>query len=167
MDDSISEAQVDQTVIDLPNIKKSAYGYDPESQYCTSSVSSIGGLTHLGCPRTADVCLELWQPPRFERQQRLRAYSGDRRKDKRDFRERLPHLGGDHEPITPYAFQIRLLLHDPQTRHAFKSLCEEAGIRTPSKVTIATVSCGIFQLGQAEDRAAMDCELRVPLSLPA
>ena len=47
MDDSISEAQVDQTVIDLPNIKKSAYGYDPESQYCTSSVSSIRGLAHL------------------------------------------------------------------------------------------------------------------------
>ena len=90
-----------------------------------------------------------------------------------------PHMVFDlYKQDFPRAFVIKpmqalngavdaVFLHEPQTRHAFKSLCEEAGIRTPSKVTIATVSCGIFQLGQAEDRAAMDCELRVPHSLPA
>ena len=99
----------------------------------------------LSCVNSAqDVCFEFWQPPRFERQRRLRAYSGDRRRDGRDFRERLPHLGGEHEFITPFAYQVRLVLSDSRARRDLKRLCEEAGIRTPSKVQINVDERGFF-----------------------
>ncbi|KAI1797142.1 RdRP-domain-containing protein [Ganoderma leucocontextum] len=124
MGDCVSEDTVEHIVIDLPNIKKSAYGSDSKGQHY--------------------VCFELWQPPRFERQPRLRAYSGDRRSDARDFRERLPHLGGEHESITPFAYQVRLVLNDSGARRDVRRLCEEAGIRTPSKVQINVDEQGFF-----------------------
>ncbi|KAI1796889.1 RdRP-domain-containing protein [Ganoderma leucocontextum] len=116
--------KVEHIAIDLQNIKMSACGSDSNGQCC--------------------VCFELWQPPRFERQPRHRAYSGDRRKDARDFRERLLHLGGDHESIAPYAYQIRLILSNRRAHHDFRRLCEEAGIRPPSNILMSAVACGFF-----------------------
>lgn len=93
---------------------------------------------------TPDVCFEFWQPPRLERQARLRAYTGDRRADARGFRERLPHLGGEHEVITPFANQLRLVLNDPRAHRDIRRLCEEAEIPTPSKVQINVDTKGFF-----------------------
>ncbi|KAI0749297.1 RdRP-domain-containing protein [Daedaleopsis nitida] len=124
MGDWVKDDMADHIVIDLQNIKKSAYGVDVEGKYY--------------------VCIELWVPPRFERQPRLRAYSGDKYKDSRHFRERLPHLGGLHEHITQYAYQLRLVLTDPLARRELRKLCEEAGMRPPSKVPIEVKSCAFF-----------------------
>ncbi|PIL35600.1 RNA-dependent RNA polymerase [Ganoderma sinense ZZ0214-1] len=124
MGNCVTEDTVDHVVIDLNNIKKSAYGYTPDGQFY--------------------VCFEFWQPPRLERQARLRAYTGDRRQDARDFRERLPHLGGEHEVIAPFAYQLRLVLTDSRARRDVKRLCLEAGIPTPSKVQINVDRKGFF-----------------------
>lgn len=91
---------------------------------------------------TTDICLELWSPPRFERQPRLRYYSGERRKD-RQFRERLPHLGGLHEQITQYAYHLRLVLTDPKARRDLRVLYEQGGIHLPAKANI-DVTCEDF-----------------------
>ncbi|KAH9940437.1 RdRP-domain-containing protein [Epithele typhae] len=109
----VTDDNTDLIIIEIRNIKKTAYGKDDNGQYY--------------------VCMELWHPPRFEQQTQFRAYTNDRKKDKKHFRQRLPHLGGLHEFVTPYAYQLRLLLLAPQShdeRHdelkKLKLLCEAA-----------------------------------------
>ncbi|TFK84610.1 RdRP-domain-containing protein [Polyporus arcularius HHB13444] len=111
----ISENTSDHIVVDIHNIKKSAYGKGADGQYY--------------------ICLELWATPRFERQLRYRHFTGEHKKD-RQFRERLPHLGGLHEHTVPYAFQLRLVLTQYEGRKDFRRLCEEAGIARPTKADI-------------------------------
>ncbi|KAH9945450.1 RdRP-domain-containing protein [Epithele typhae] len=109
----VTDDNTNLIIIDIRNIKKTAYGKDDNGQYY--------------------VCMELWHPPRFEQQTRFRAYTHDRKKDKKHFRQRLPHLGGLHEFVTPYAYQLRLLLLAPQSHDErrdelkkLKLLCEAA-----------------------------------------
>ncbi len=91
-------------------------------------------ILNLRCdPSAVDVCLELSQPPRFERQMR----SGDQSKSTR---ARLPHLGGDHASIAPYAYQVRLILSDLRAHRDLTRLCEEAGICPPPNVPIDVVA---------------------------
>ena len=100
---------------------------------------------HLPPPlliRNTDICLDLWHPPRLERQKRYRKFTGDKEKDK-CFRDRLPHLGGLHEHVAPYAYQLRLVLNDPAARKDLKFLCKEADIHPPSKAAI-NVDNGYF-----------------------
>ncbi|KAI9060668.1 RdRP-domain-containing protein [Trametes sanguinea] len=112
-------------VIDLPNIKKTGYGTTPDGNYY--------------------VCFELFCPPRFEKQDMYRSYTGTAWKDSKGFRERLPYLDELHEAVGRYAFQIRLLLNHEVRSKSLKALCEEAGIKPPSKVKIDVENCGFFR----------------------
>ncbi|KAI0671718.1 RdRP-domain-containing protein [Trametes maxima] len=125
MGNSVTDYTAVHIVIDLANIKKIGYGAARENY----------------------VCFELSYPPRFERQQMYRVYSGDREKDKKGFRERLPSLDDAHECVGPFAFQLRLVLNtdNQQARRNVKLLCEEAGIRPPGKVDIGVGCCGFFR----------------------
>ncbi|KAI0367741.1 RdRP-domain-containing protein [Pilatotrama ljubarskyi] len=125
MGNCVTEYTSTHIVIDLSNIKKIGYGVNAAGDYHT--------------------CFELYCPPRFERQEMYRAYTGERKKDNRDFRERLPYLDKPHQAISQFAYQIRLVLDDPKARHDFKTLCTEAGIRPPAKVPIDVQSCGFFR----------------------
>ncbi|KAI0719267.1 RdRP-domain-containing protein [Cerioporus squamosus] len=125
----IMENTSDHIVVDLDNLMKSAYGKGPDGQYY--------------------VCLELGAPPRYERQLRYRHFTGDHQKD-RKFRERLPHLGELHERITHYAFQLRLVLSDSEGRKDLRTLCEEAGIRPPTKQDIPVEYGGFFTEEEVE-----------------
>ncbi|KAI0649133.1 RdRP-domain-containing protein [Trametes meyenii] len=127
MGNSVTDYTANHIVIDLANIKKTGYG-GPNAA------------------RETYVCFELSYPPRFERQQMYRAYSGNKEKDKKGFRERLPSLDDAHECVGPFAFQLRLVLNtdNQHARRNVKHLCEEAGIRPPGKVDIDVDCCGFF-----------------------
>ncbi|KAI0707368.1 RdRP-domain-containing protein [Earliella scabrosa] len=124
MGDCVQDDMSDHIVIELRNLKKTAYGSNAAGQYY--------------------VCFELWSPPRFERQPRYRFYSGDKHKDSH-FRERLPHLGGLHEKITQYAYHLRLVLSDSKSRHDLRTLCDMSGISHPPKVFIEVKMSGFFR----------------------
>ncbi|RPD60068.1 RdRP-domain-containing protein [Lentinus tigrinus ALCF2SS1-7] len=127
--DYISENTSDHIVIDIANIKKSAYGKGKD------------GLYH--------VCLELYTPPRFERQLRYRHFSGDFKKD-RKYRERLTDLGQEHAQIAHYAWQLRFILSESRGRQDLWTMCEEAGIHPPQKADIPAEYGGFFTKEELE-----------------
>ena len=75
---------------------------------------------------------------------RYRTLTGDRKQDRRGFRERLSFLDSEHEKISQYAFQLRLILSDSEGRDNLRRLCEEAGISPPTRVDIPTEYGGFF-----------------------
>ncbi|KAI8980167.1 RdRP-domain-containing protein [Trametes punicea] len=125
MGNCVTDDTSDHIVVDLANIKKTGYGVDAAGEYY--------------------VCLDLYCPPRFERQAMYRSSTGEGRKDNRGFRERLPCLDKSHQAVGPFAFQVRLVLNEPKSK-PLRMLCEEAGIRPPSKVQIDVQNCCFFRL---------------------
>ncbi|KAI0635910.1 RdRP-domain-containing protein [Trametes polyzona] len=125
MGNCVTEDTSTHIVINTSDIKKIAYGSNPAGE--------------------CYACFELHCPPRFERQQMYRTYTGEYKKDNRAFRERLPSLDKIHRAIGPFAYQLRLTLNDPRSRHDLKTLCHEAGIRAPARVQIDVQHCGFFR----------------------
>ncbi|OSD06554.1 RdRP-domain-containing protein [Trametes coccinea BRFM310] len=125
MGNCVTDKTSEHIVIDLSNIKKIGYGTIEAGNYY--------------------ICFELYCPPRFERQDMYRSYTGEGWKDGKGFRERLPHLDKLHQAVGRYAFQLRLLLNHEVRSKSLKALCEEAGIKPPSKVKIDVENCGFFR----------------------
>ncbi|EIW57530.1 RdRP-domain-containing protein [Trametes versicolor FP-101664 SS1] len=125
MGNSVTEYNSTHIVTDTDNIKKVAYGVNAAGQYY--------------------VCFDLYCPPRFERQQMYRTYTGEYQKDNKGFRERLTFLDKPHQSVGPFAFQLRVVLNDPSARKDLKTLCYEAGVRSSGKVQIDTDVCGFYR----------------------
>ncbi|KAI0775229.1 RdRP-domain-containing protein [Trametes elegans] len=125
MGDPVTEYYSDHIVLNLSNIKKLGYGSNAAGQYY--------------------ACFELHCPPRFERQQMYRTYTGERKKDNKGYRERLPYLNKAHRCIAQYAYQVRVVLNDPKGKDDLKALCAEAGLRPPVRVPIEVRNCGFFR----------------------
>ncbi|KAI0325538.1 RdRP-domain-containing protein [Cubamyces sp. BRFM 1775] len=124
MGNSVTEDTSTHIAIDVSNIRKIGYGVNQAA-------------------RQYYVCLDLYNPARFEHYEMYRSY-GKEKRDHKGFRERLTSLDGAHESIKQFAYQMRLVLNEASSS-ALKELCQEAGITRPAKIQVDVQNCGFFR----------------------
>lgn len=98
-----------------------------------------------------DICFETLTPPFLEEVEIHRRLTGDREKDKRNYKYRVGFLDEGHRMVSPYAPHLRVeLFNDPTSIEKFVTMCEKFGIarsiiiRFPSHCPLLAVKKGFF-----------------------
>ncbi|KAH9843166.1 RdRP-domain-containing protein [Rhodofomes roseus] len=123
MGDQMTEQIAHNIAITFANIRKIAKGIDCGNRF---------------------VVFELLTPPMLEKQRINRELTGDAKWDTRKYRQRLSSLNEAHAIAAPYAYHIRVIMHEDRDICDFANLCKIAGLPEPILVTIDTFKRGFF-----------------------
>ncbi|KAI0718290.1 RdRP-domain-containing protein [Fomitopsis betulina] len=123
MGDPMTEDIANNIAISFANVRKIARGND------------------FGNPF---VVFELLTPPMLEKQRFNREMTGDEWRDGRKFRQRLSSINDGHAVVAPYAYHMRVILHEDQDTRTFADLCKVAGLQDPIYVKLDACKRGFF-----------------------
>lgn len=87
---------------------------------------------------------ELLTPPMLEKQRFNREMTGDDWRDNRKFRQRLSSINDAHAVVAPYAYHMRVILHEDQDTRTFADLCKVAGLQDPIYAKLEALKRGFF-----------------------
>ncbi|KAJ3536923.1 hypothetical protein NM688_g6770 [Phlebia brevispora] len=121
--DPVTEELAYNIVIQFVNMRKLAVGFD------------------FGNPF---ICFELMTPPVFQLERFNRTLTGVEWNDTRKYRQRLDSLNEAHKAVSPYAHQMRIILHDQRDLDKFRELCVVAGITRPIFAHVEAFSNNFF-----------------------
>lgn len=80
----------------------------------------------------------------LEKQRFNREMTGDEWRDGRKFRQRLSSINDGHAVVAPYAYHMRVILHEDQDTRTFADLCKVAGLQDPIYVKLDACKRGFF-----------------------
>lgn len=80
----------------------------------------------------------------LEKQRFNREMTGDDWRDTRKFRQRLSSINDAHAVVAPYAYHMRVILHEDQDTRTFADLCEVAGLQAPIYAKVDACKRGFF-----------------------
>ncbi|KAH9930752.1 RdRP-domain-containing protein [Fomitopsis serialis] len=123
MGDPMTEELAHNIAITFANIRKIAWGND------------------FGNPF---VLFELLTPPMLEKQRFNRELTGDDWRDNRKFRQRLSSVNEAHAIVAPYAYHMRVIMHETQDARNFVDLCKIAGLQAPIYAKVDAFTRGFF-----------------------
>ncbi|KZT71262.1 RdRP-domain-containing protein [Daedalea quercina L-15889] len=123
MGDPMTEEIANNVAITFANIRKMARGNDCGNPF---------------------VVFELLTPPMLEKQRFNRELTGDDWRDNRKFRQRLSSINDAHAVVAPYAYHMRVIMHEDQDTRTFANLCKVAGLQEPIYAKIDASKRGFF-----------------------
>ncbi|KAI0075266.1 RdRP-domain-containing protein [Panus rudis PR-1116 ss-1] len=90
------------------------------------------------------ICFDLFTPPVFQRERFYRLLTGNEYEDNRKYRHRIDSINPSHAKISPYAHQLRLVLHEQRDVDRFVELCQIAGVQRPHRACVEANAIGFF-----------------------